>query len=172
MQARAEPTPASDLMGRLIEHRAQFVELARSIVGCRVKAEDIVQDTAVRLCQQAETSIAVDPGRFLNRMVRNLAIDALRQGKRELRLAKAQEADDRAATSRDCPLRLICARQELRCVLGALEAAPLRTRQAFVAHRFDGLPQRDIAAQFGVSATLVNFMIRDATALCREAVAS
>ena len=50
---------------------------------------------------------------------------------------------------------------------------PSRTRQVFELSRLGGLTQRDIAQEIGCSATLVNFMLRDATqaiACCRELV--
>ena len=61
-------------------------------------------------------------------------------------------------------------RQDLRLVADALSTLPERTRRAFELHRLDGLTQRAIADELGVSITLVNFMIRDALTRCAEAL--
>lgn len=68
------------------------------------------------------------------------------------------------------PESLSVNRQELRIVADALATLPARTRQAFELHRLGGHTQREIAEQFGVSVTLVNFMIRDAMTACANAL--
>ena len=52
----------------------------------------------------------------------------------------------------------------------ALAQLPERTRAAFELHRLGGKTQREVAADLGISTTLVNFMIRDAMACCRDAL--
>lgn len=53
----------------------------------------------------------------------------------------------------------------------ALDSLPARTRRAFELYRLAGLSQREIASELGVSVTLVNFLIRDALASCRQHLA-
>lgn len=163
--------PADGLLRELLDRRAHFVEVARKVVRCTARAEDVVQDAALRLCQRGVTADVLDPGSFLRRMVRNLAIDAVRQSGRECRLAAPCESAETIAAPCDCPLRRLEACQALENAMRALDVVPARTREAFLAHRVDGVPQKVVAARFGVSPTLVNFMIRDATALCRAEVA-
>ncbi len=52
----------------------------------------------------------------------------------------------------------------------ALAQLPERTQCAFKLYMLEGYSQRDVAKQFGVSPTLVNFMIRGALKHCRDAM--
>ena len=61
-------------------------------------------------------------------------------------------------------------RQTLGKVDRALAQLPKRARYAFLMYRVHGKPQKDIATELGVSPTLVNFMIRDASVHCRKFV--
>src|SRR5690606_37598031 len=53
-------------------------------------------------------------------------------------------------------------RRVLRAIDEALSALPSRTRKVFELYRLGGLTQREIGRELGCSATLVNFMLKDA----------
>ncbi|GJD53453.1 putative ECF RNA polymerase sigma factor SigI [Methylobacterium crusticola] len=169
------PTPrrdaASALLRAFLEERARLVDYAARILGERGPAEDVVQDVGLKLCERPAVAVSGPASHYLLRMVRNAAIDRVRQAARErCRLAAADEALEVAAPC-TCPLdRLECC-EALRAVAAALERLPERTRRVFLAHRIDGVPQKTLASEIGVSPTLVNFMVRDAGALCRAAAA-
>ncbi|MFY9289845.1 MAG: sigma-70 family RNA polymerase sigma factor [Methylorubrum rhodinum] len=171
MPTRTKEAPPGALLTVLLRRRAELVDTARRVVRCGARAEDVVQDVALKVCQNGVAADVADAAGFLRRMVRNAAIDAVRQSGRECRRNAPPEAGDAVPAPCDCPLRRLEARQSLTLAIRALDEAPARTREAFLAHRVDGVPQKDIAARAGVSPTLVNFMIRDATALCRAAAA-
>ncbi|WP_232629814.1 sigma-70 family RNA polymerase sigma factor [Methylobacterium sp. Leaf118] len=169
MPRRENDRGADPLLVELLRHRPQLVETARRVVRCGARAEDVVQDVCLKVCQNGVAAEVADAAGFLRRMVHNAAIDAVRQTGRECRRSAPEEAGDAVPAPCDCPLRRLEARQTLHRAIAALDEAPARTREAFLSHRIDGVPQKDIAARAGVSPTLVNFMIRDATALCRAA---
>ncbi|GEP10704.1 sigma-70 family RNA polymerase sigma factor [Methylobacterium gnaphalii] len=162
--------PRQSLLDLLLADRGRFVEVAHGILRCRAKAEDVVQDAALRIWQNGAGPELRSPAAYLRRMVRNLAIDSVRQAGLECRLLAPITDADGAACPHACPHERMEACQTLKAVLAALDNAPARTRRAILAHRLDGVPQKTIAAENGVSPTLVNFMIRDATALCRKAL--
>ncbi|MET0257942.1 MAG: sigma-70 family RNA polymerase sigma factor [Methylobacterium sp.] len=162
--------PRQDLLDVLLADRKRFVEVAQRVLKCRARAEDVVQEAAIRIWQNGVGTVPHSPKSYVRRMIRNLAIDAVRQVGLECRLlAPIAEADETASPC-TCPHERMEACQALKAVFAALDAAPARTRNAIIAHRLDGVPQKTIAAENGVSPTLVNFMIRDATALCRKAL--
>jgi RNA polymerase sigma factor (sigma-70 family) len=68
------------------------------------------------------------------------------------------------------PEALAIDRQQLSIVEQALAQLPERARRVFELYRLEGRTQRDIATMFGISPTLVNFMIRDALDQCRDAL--
>ena len=54
--------------------------------------------------------------------------------------------------------------------MASLNDLPKRTHDAFIRHRIEGVPQKDIAEELGVSRTLVNFMIKDAHRYCEQSL--
>ncbi|SNB73364.1 RNA polymerase sigma-70 factor, ECF subfamily [Arboricoccus pini] len=170
MRERLDDTRRRELLEVFLVSRGQLVATARSVLRCAVRADDIVQDVVIKICQNEIGTDVRDPRIYLKRMVRNLAVDFLRRSQREYRQT-APEADayELAAPATD-PQDRLEAREALRTVVTTLRSAPERTRNVFIANRLRGVPQKVIAAQAGVSPTLVNFIIRDATALCRKAV--
>lgn len=159
--------PLADL---LMTHRAQLMRVAQRILAAPHLAEEVVEDAALKLCE-GEGALNVDhPLPFLFRLVRNLAIDRARRLKRERSLSGSGEEAARVAMPCASPLERLEHREMLHVVIRALQTLPPRTRFAFLRHRVDGMPQKDIAAYLGVSRTLVNFMVRDATKVCRESL--
>lgn len=162
--------PREDLLDILLADRKRFVEVAHRILKCRARAEDVVQEAALRIWQGGPGTELHSPRGYVRRMIRNLAIDAVRQVGLECRLLAPMDDADETESPCACPHERMEACQALKAVFAALDTAPARTRRAILAHRLDGVPQKAIAAENGVSPTLVNFMIRDATALCRRAL--
>lgn len=170
MRKHASAATHDALLEDLLGDRAYLLRIAQSVVGCRIRAEDVVQDVAVKLCQGAAGGDLKTPLHYLRRMVRNEAIDSLRRMTVEARPAAADDAVETLVAPCACPQARMEACEALRAVAGALAELPERTRCAFVAHRLKGEPQNAIAARLHVSPTLVNFMMRDATAWCRRAL--
>ncbi|GJE55047.1 sigma-70 family RNA polymerase sigma factor [Methylobacterium thuringiense] len=159
-----------DLIDILLADRKRFVEVAQRVLKCRARAEDVVQEAALRIWQSGSGTELHSPKGYVRRMIRNLAIDAVRQVGFECRLLAPIAHAEGTASPCACPQERMEACQALKAVFAALDLAPARTRRAILAHRLDDVPQKTIAAENGVSPTLVNFMIRDATALCRRAL--
>ncbi|MCG5236761.1 sigma-70 family RNA polymerase sigma factor [Xanthobacter oligotrophicus] len=163
-------TAGAPLFDTLLAHRARLVRMAFRIVQSRHLAEDVVEDVAVKLCEGEGVIAADHPAPFLYRLVRNLAIDRARRLKRERSLAGSAEEAAHVAMPCACPLERLEQREMLAAVIRALDTLPPRTRLAFLRHRIDGMAQKDIAEHLGVSRTLVNFMVRDATKVCRDSI--
>lgn len=157
------------LLAAFVSHRERLVRLARGIVRCPCLAEDVVQEAAMRaMAADAGEGCIACPLGFACRVVRNLAIDR----RRSLDLEAGRRAPEELADAVPAPCADPCARLEaceaLRAALAALDELPERTRRAFTRHRLGDVPQKVIAAELGVSPTLVNFMVRDAQEHCRS----
>lgn len=172
MPAQIVEPPVQDLLEALLAERSLLIGVAQRVLKCRLKAEDVVQDVALKLCQDPPKRPVQRPGSYLRRMVRNQAVDSLRRNAGESAQTASPPDMDALASPCACPEDRIETCQQLCLVARALQALPSRTRQAFVAHRLEGEPQNAIAARLHVSPTLVNFMMRDATASCRKALES
>lgn len=153
-----------------VEHQARLVRTAFKVLDNLPWAQDVVQNTYLKLNGGGAAYEAREPVAYLFRMVRNLAIDAHRRAALEAGFLVDEELGDGVAACAGTPESLLASRQQLHIVIDALSTLPERTRSAFELHRLNGLTQREIGTQLGVSITLVNFMIRDATAHCAKAL--
>ena len=96
-------------------------------------------------------------------VVRNMAFDHCRR--QNVEDGYRLYTDDGEPPTVACPAQIetrIHCRRALEAVDRALRTLPSRTRQAFELHRIGGLTQRETGVSLGCSATLVNFMVRDA----------
>ena len=147
-------------------HRAALIAYAAPIVGCRARAEDIVQDAFLRFSarqsRMAETRQPIaQPVSYLYRIVRNLALDVVR------RSASSGEATDAAALARlpaptATPEQTTLDRDRLRLLADALSELPVRTRTAFDMHRIQGRSLQEVADHLGVSVARAHQLVKDA----------
>lgn len=114
-----------------------------------------------------------EPRAYLHRMAENLLHDRRRSaGWRTSReeawvasqLGVTGEADGRPSAERE-----LIAREELRLISEALTALPDRTLQIFRLYRLDGLRQREIAVELGISVSSVEKHLRRAYQVVVEA---
>lgn len=151
-------------------HRQAFVKIAQRIVGCQSRAEDVVHDAFVKLMANGQKYTIDSRVGYLSRIVYNQAVDEYRRRTTEDRVVNGDDAKNVMVSEAVPPESISMHRQTLQLVATALAELPERTRYAFEEHRIRGVSQKDIAATLGVSPTLVNFMIRDATVHCRSRV--
>ncbi len=159
-----------ELFGTFLSYRRALIDAAARILGCRAGAEDVVQDTFLKLMDQQSAIVVRQPVGYLFQTVRNLAIDRHRRAALEQRHAACEDDGLLVASDALSPESITLGREALGTVAGALAELPERTQKAFEMYRIRGMTQKEIAAILGVSPTLVNFMIRDAMTHCRDAL--
>ena len=117
-------------------------------------ALEVAQEAWIRLMRHDNPEGLENARAFLFQTANNLAIDRVRRNAVEERfeLAEAAATASDAAPSAE---HACASRQELQRILDALGELPEATREAFVLHRFRGLPYQEIAASLGVSASMV-----------------
>lgn len=139
-------------------------------VGHREDAEDILQDSYLKVLRGGGTDRIDNLPAFLSRSVRNLATDLFRKrGRRRGETGLDDMAIEPADPLAD-PERTLAARQDLEKIQAAINRLPKRCRQAFVLHRFHGLSYGEIAVRLGVSRSSVEKYIIRALEACRGAV--
>lgn len=122
--------------------------------------EDILQDLWLKLAD-IDASLIAEPLAYLYRTAENLVLDRRRSAQR--RSTREQEwtkghIDGSIAAPRDAQPsaeRALVARDQLRRVDAVLDALPERTAFAFRAVRIDGTPQKQLAAEMGISVSAV-----------------
>jgi RNA polymerase sigma factor (sigma-70 family) len=152
-----------DLGSTFVAHHSQLRAAAQKILGTRELADEVAQDAFLKLSDPASTVTARQPLAYCYQVVRNLAIDHRRRMALESSVFAAEEEGADVPTPQGTPERYAINRQNLRIIEQALDELPDRTRRAFEMYRLGDLTQREIGQRLGVSAALVNAMIRDAT---------
>lgn len=157
-----------DLLTAFIEHREGLRQAAQRIVGERHAAEDILQSAYLRITDTAEHLVVRQAVSYCFQVVRHLAIDSRRRGKLESQLFANEVEGLSAPAPHASPEQIAIGGEFLASIDDALARLPDRTRHAFLLYRLEGRTQRDIAKKLGVSATLVNFMIKDAVEVLKH----
>jgi RNA polymerase sigma factor (sigma-70 family) len=155
-----------------LAHRGALIDYAQPIVGCRSRAEDVVQEAYLRFAaandrERAAEDRILQPVGYLYRIVRNLALDWARHLAMEAELP-APEVVDRIASAVPSPEQTTLDRARLRVVAGALAELPARTRQALELHRLNGETFHGIAARLGISVGLAHRLVKEALTHCAD----
>ncbi len=147
---------SSGLKGFLLENRPailRFLSARRVSAG---EAEDLVQELFVKL-ETHPTGPVTDMRAYLFRMADNLLLDHRRSAGRRTSREEAwmdahfgSEADDRPTAE-----QMTIARQNLEIVSQALAQLPARTVDVFRRFRVDAIPQKQIAADLGISVSAI-----------------
>jgi len=144
-------------MQRRAELRRYFV--AR--VG-EAEADDLLQDAFIKLATVADDSDVQSPGAYVYRLVNNVMLDRLRKQ----RNGAARDAEWRRCAHMVAPSgeevfdgvpadEALAARDRLDRVRLALAELPENIQHTFARHKFDGLSHSEVAAELGVSRSLV-----------------
>jgi len=148
-----------------IANRAQLQRVAQKIVRTADLADEVLQDAYLKLADGAAVRDVHKPLGYCCQVVRNVAFDYHRHHSVEASYRTyCEDVELVSPPSNDAPERVLDGRQALAVIDRVLDALPARTRLAFELNRISGLTQREIGVRLGCSATLVNFMIKDADA--------
>ncbi len=137
-------------------------------VGDRSEAEDLTQQTFVRLLGGVDRSDVEHAAAFVFHIAANLLRDRRRALVRR-HSDRTVSLDGEAAPflrtpAEDCsPERVLLGREALRDVLRSLDELGERTRDIFVLFRLENMRQQEIAALYGVSRSTVEKHVMKAT---------
>ena len=149
---------------------ASYAELLRYLsrrFGSNVEADDVLQDTFLRIHSIAPETDIKNPRSYLFRMADNLATDHIRARQSlERRFLTGDDAD--STDERPSPERIVDYRQRLGRLEQAVAELPPRQRQVFLMHKFDGMSHSEIADELGITKSAVEKLIMKALAHLRE----
>ena len=153
-----------------VRHANELKHFLRGRRGAE-SAEDLVQDSFVRLIETGQTQQVANPRAWLYRTGANLS--AVAGDHRRVRAAVHVDGADveAVADQRADPARIVEARQHAEHLWAALQALPEACRHAFLLNRFDGLSQREIALRMGISEKTVERHVLRALAACHDTAA-
>jgi len=162
--AAAEEPPGQSVDQLYRRHGAWLARALRHRFGAAVSdiAEDLVQETYLRLAPETIAAAIRRPRALLMRIASNLAFDHLRRRIVDARaLARFAAEPPPGAHQSAGPLAAL----ELRDIILSL---PEPLRDVFVLSRFGGLTYEEIAHHFGLSVKTVEWRMSRALALCAE----
>lgn len=146
-----------------IANRPQLWRVAQKIVRTPDWADEVLQDAYLKLVDGSTMQDVRKPLSYCSQVVRNLALDYFRRHAVEANYRTyCDDVEELQVAGGITPDQGLDERHILREVDRVLDTLPARTRLAFELYRLGGMTQRDIGVRLGCSATLVNFMIRDA----------
>ena len=131
---------------------------------------DLRQESYARVYEAARRERPLQVKPFLFQIARNLMIDRLR--KQSVVSLESMADFDWLNVSDDRPSSesYVAARQELRLLQAALDDLPPRCRQVVVLRKIDGLSQKEVARQMGVTTETVENQVAKGMRLLAQAL--
>ncbi|HAB64006.1 MAG TPA: RNA polymerase subunit sigma [Pseudomonas sp.] len=150
------------------DHRDWLLNWLRRHQACPHRAEDLSQDTFLRLLKRDHIGDLREPRTLLATIARGLLIDHFRRSALERTYLDelALQPEDTQPSAED-QLQVLQALREVNLMLGALSA---NARAAFFYNRLDGLTHAEIASRLGVSVPRVRQYLAQALRQCYIAV--
>jgi|TARA_Y100000034_G_C6899509_1_gene415487 RNA polymerase sigma-70 factor (ECF subfamily) len=142
--------------------------IARS-VGCKDKAQNIVQEAYTRLLSYHRSNPKQDRTQeraLFFKAAKNIVIDQYRKNQP---IAEPDEVELIAPSFYE-PEAKLASQQQLALLNRSIESLPLKTKQAFVLYKFKNLNQAQIAEQMGISVSMVEKHLATAMLACRQAL--
>jgi RNA polymerase sigma-70 factor (ECF subfamily) len=151
-----------------IESREKLVRFLAFRVHDRVLIDDLEQEVYLRLLRLDQVHLIRNPRAYVLRVAANVVAD---HGRRLAnRMHDEPPEADRFIEDGSGPFENFLWRQRFERVQRAVGALPERCRRALILHRRNGLTYDEIAAELGVSRSMVKKYLKKALLLCRRAL--
>lgn len=159
----------NDLLNVFLSELPSLTRFFRRATGSTAAAEDLSQETWIRLVSADSLSIS-NPSAYLRRISSNLVTDIARsRSRRRLSAGEVHDILNVADPSPDPEARLI-AKDAVAALLAALDDMPERRRAILLAARLENVPHRILAETYGVSTRTIEIEIRKAVEHCARAL--
>ena len=139
--------------------RASLLAYFQRRTGSPQEAEDLTQETFVRLIGSSSFENAEEARAFVFRVASNLLRDRARSRTRLNRFPTlpidSVAADEPKLVEGIDPERVLISRENLTEVLACLDELGERTKNIFILFRLEGMRQKDIAAFYGIGVSTV-----------------
>jgi RNA polymerase sigma-70 factor (ECF subfamily) len=152
------------------DHHGWLHGWLRQKLGCPARAADFAHDTFFRVLTRPEVDALERPRAFLARVATRLLIDDARRARLEQAWREAYAlvaAEQAQAPSAEAVNEII---DILEQVARLLDGLPDRPRRAFLMFRLDGASQAEIAAELGVTVSMVKKYVAQGLLHCHRAL--
>lgn len=153
-----------------LDHRPALINYAKVVVGEHARAEDVVQDAFLRFFANAQDPVE-QPVAYLYRIVRNLALDAVRRQATEKRQQKmpAQWMHPGQELS---PEQRVVHGDDASRIAAALAGLPEQMRIAVEMNRLGGFTLQQTADHLNISLSTAHRLVKDAIVHLASSVAT
>ncbi len=170
-----EAAPAAPVRGTveaLYREQASALRLfVNRIVRNRSEAEDIVQETFLRVWRALEQGGVNSPRAVLYKAARNLALNHIRNDKLRQSEAMRTAFGDVFPSRNDTAEEQIIASEEAVACRRLMDGLPLRCREAFVLRVVDELSYKEMSRQMQLSVSTIEKHIGKGKQICRSKLA-
>ncbi|RSC27944.1 RNA polymerase sigma factor [Pseudomonas parafulva] len=162
-------SPHAELVGSLYrDHRSWLLAWLQRSTACRQRAEDLSQDTFVRLLGREQLIAPREPRAFLVAVAKGLLFDHFRRAALEqaylAELSLLPEAEQPSPEAQHLIL------EDLKTIDRQLGKLSSKARTAFLYNRLDGMGHAEIAERLGVSVSRVRQYIAQGMRQCYVAL--
>lgn len=156
--------PPSGLEATFLAHRETLLRFLRAR-GAGEAAEDLVQEVWLRIAGRSPGPVG-SPLSYLFRTADTLMIDRFRSARqadgRDVAWTQVHSGDPPGVSAEPSAERRMAAAQEAARVTAMLDGLGARVAGIFRRHRVEGVAQKDVAREFGVSLSTVESDLRTA----------
>jgi RNA polymerase sigma-70 factor (ECF subfamily) len=143
-----------------LAHRPALINYAKGVLGDRAGAEDVVQDAFLRFSEPTGQPLE-QPVAYLYRIVRNLALDAIRRRGSENRQQQSPPQWMQPGQQLS-PEQQLLDHHDVSRVAATLADLPEQMRIAVEMHRLGGYTLQQIATHLSISPSMAHRLVRDA----------
>jgi RNA polymerase sigma-70 factor (ECF subfamily) len=154
------PMQETVLTRAFFEYRHDLIAFLKHKLKCAATADDLCQDIYLKLRRVDDPGAIENCRGYLFMMAANLVSDRVRIEARRLSLLNEGHEAVRPAGQERTPEDVVVARAEIAYLNRAVARLPEMSRTIFYANRFENRTQRQIAAQFEISISTVEYHIR------------
>jgi RNA polymerase sigma-70 factor (ECF subfamily) len=151
------------------EHNRVLVGFLTARLRSEQEAKEVAQEAYVRLLQLHEPGTPSLLRAYLFKIAANLAVDRLRhrtvRHRAETQVALFEELTP-AGRETDDPAQQLLDHEQTELLLGFLGELPLKCQQIIDLHRFQGVPQHEVAVSLQVSERMVRRYVTYAMVYC------
>jgi RNA polymerase sigma-70 factor (ECF subfamily) len=159
--SRLKNNGPNDQLTELYRHHAAWLKRVVRKRFVAVDADDIVQETYLRISRLADENVVIHPRALLLRVARNTAIDRMRRARRGPLAAQLDATDERE-------LFIYSHQAEDLAFKQIIMSMPRAYRDVFVLSRMSGLTYEEIALEIGLSVKAVEWRMSNALRHCQR----
>jgi RNA polymerase sigma factor (sigma-70 family) len=134
----------------------------------RDQAMDLAQDTFLRVLTQGLNTPVEQPRAFLYKTAWNLSVDLFRKKRRQAEESLESEEIREVLTVSADQDAIVESKEQVELLCRAIQELPPKCRRVFLLHKFKERSHAEIAAQLGITKSMVEKHITKAMTHCRH----